>query len=220
MNAFAAVGEASNAVSDYDKWTPEKREEVLGGMKRSKSVVIFWTIVFAISTVVAAALLFFPSVYNGLYTKTPDKISFATITYFDANQQGFVKLWPSVEAIVTSLKDEARASGMNARIIVGTTQPFEHPAPAFRFRVVIKDDNFQLSTYAFLSRGEQPKTAYQSVFPSYTEKNAVILSVPASESGDKVFFIGRLSLAPGKHDFPSDPETVLGTAIVTGGDHS
>jgi hypothetical protein len=61
---------------------------------------------------------------------------------------------------------------------------------------------------------------YQSAFPSYTEKNAVILSVPASEAGDKVFFIGRLSLAPGKSDFPSEPETILGTLIITGGDHS
>jgi len=219
-NAFAAVGEAGKAVSDYDKWTLEKRAEVLRGMNKSKTVVIFWTILFAVTTVVATSLLFFPSVYNRLYTKTPEKISFGAIAYFDANQQGLVKDSPMIEAILTSMKDDARASNTDAKIIIGTTHPFEHPAPPFRFRIVIKDDHFQLTTYAFLSRGERQNTAYQSAFPDYTEKNAVILSVPASESGDKVFFIGRLSHAPGKGDFPADPETILGTEIIRGGDSS
>jgi hypothetical protein len=219
-NAFAAVGEASSAVSDYDKWTPEKRRQVLDGMKASKNAVIFWTIVFALVAVVAVALLLFQPVYHRLYTKIPDKIEFAKIAYFDASQQRLVEESPIVEAIVTSLKDEAQASGMNARVIVGTTKPFERPTPAFRFRVVIKDDNFQLSAYAFLTGGTGSGTVYQSVLPNYTEKNAVILSVPASETGEKVFFVGRLSLAPGKSDFPSDPETILGATTMTGENHS
>ncbi len=219
-NAYAAVGEASSAVSDYDKWAPEKRREVLDGMKGSKNIVIFWTTVFAFIAAVASAFLLCSPVYHALYTKTPDKIEFAKISYFDASQQRLVEELPIVEAIVTSLKDEAQASGMNARIIVGTTRPFERPAPGFRFQVVIKDDNFQLSGYAFLTRGEGLKTGFQSVLPNYTEKDAVILSVPASETGDKVFFVGRLSLAPGKTDFPSEPETILGATIIAGGDHS
>jgi hypothetical protein len=218
-NAFQAVELAGTAVADYDKWSADQRKGVLDGMNASKIVVIFWTVVLALVAVVAVACLLVVPVYHGLFTKTPDKIELANVIYFDASQESLVQSSPVIEAIITSLKEEAKASGVNERIILGTTKPFGTPTPAFRFRVTVTDDNLELSTYAFLTRKEQSNKLFQTVLSDYTEKNSVILSVPASEAGDEVFFVGRLSLAPGKSDFPSDPKKILDATIVAGDKH-
>ncbi|QDU19355.1 hypothetical protein [Urbifossiella limnaea] len=129
-------------------------------------------------------------------TDIPAEITFHEARYFDPTQDKVViEKAPFLNAIRTSLAAEGNGEGQRYKIVLFETHPFPHPTKPFQLTLQsVEPGWFEVTGYVFRVRDGREVRAYEPVPADQSVDDILTLSIPASEPGDRVFGILRVTL--------------------------
>jgi hypothetical protein len=125
--------------------------------------------------------------------------------YFDPTQDKVViEKAPFLNAIRTTLAAEGNGEGQRYKIVLFETHPFPHPTKPFPLTLQSAEPGwFEVTGYAFRVRDSGEGRTYEPVSADQSIDDIITLSIPASESGDRVYGILRITLKDHR-PFPSN----------------
>lgn len=201
LNSQRAVRLAQKILTTAGDPNTKEQKELANYLKYAPFVSIFLLVV----AVGSLALLFYPPISYKLRTARPDKVEFESIGYFDPSRdQALLHDSPFLEAVVVALKDEGKAENKQTGIVLGTTKPFDHPTPALQLSISVDDNAQEVAGYAFRRHQLRQRVLYDPVPINYNQAGFVIFSLPPCDPGDRLFFVGRLSLTGKGAPFPDN----------------
>ena len=204
-----AAAQAEKLLSAQEPRTDE-REKILREVRRAVTTAKILFTVLYLAAAAAIVLLLYQPVYRLLRTKVPQTVEFESLRYFDPTRDsGLFEQSPFLQAVTTYLKDEAKSEDRNARILLGTTTAFSHPTPTATITVVHNDPGYVITGYAFRLRHIQKSLFYEPVPLRYSPSGPVEFALPSCDAGDRIFFVGRLSLPDKNAAFPEDLKNVM-----------
>lgn len=183
--------------------------------RRATTLTVSGAVFLALCALLAAG---FSPLHEFLQRKIPKHLSFSSLQYLDRTREPLIKNAPFLEGTVAYLMSEAPS-----KIVIGTTVPYQHPTLAFRAQLLIDTDadgkpidartRYDFAAYVFRRHYLDGRLTYDPLTVGYSpDKTKILLTLPASASGDDLLIVGRLSLLAAK-EFPSTPGEVLKWAM-------
>jgi hypothetical protein len=114
-------------------------------------------------------------------------------------------------AVIGDLETEGKEAKQEFQIVILTSEPLKHPAPAFRLKVGYEPQSYGIAGYAFRVPSQGGRLI-EAVPISYTTDGMLRLGVPPAEEGDRVLIVARIWLY-GAKQFPG-PDLAARTLML------
>jgi hypothetical protein len=189
-------------------YKPEERLKSIEQLKKLDRRQLIITIgVFAAAVVLLGFLVAEP-VYYLSRTRAPKSIEFESLDYYNPTRdEPLIERSPFFEAVIAYLKEAT-----NTGIVLGTMKAFPHPTPKLRVSISV-DDQYAVAGYAFREHLVGQRLLHEPIRVSTARAGFIDFFPLPCDPGDKLFFLGRLTLKDTRNSFPSNLNGIIKISV-------